>query len=97
MKNLQQEWLEKISQQRASGKSAAKWCREQNISYQTFLAWRKRLFPIEVTDRSSFTEIFENSSEPTWLEITTRGAKLLLAKKFNREALTRLIEVLREI
>ena len=91
------EWLEKITQQRSSEKSVSEWCRENGLSYQTFLFWRKRLLSIEIEKQSPFTELFENSSEPTWMEITIPGAKLVLAKKFNREALIRLIEVLREL
>lgn len=91
------EWLEKITQQKNSGKSASQWCRENGFSYQTFLSWRKRLCFLEIEKQSPFIELFENSSEPTWMEITIHGAKLVLAKKFNRETLIRLIEVLREM
>lgn len=95
MKTSEKQWSERIEQQRASGKSAAQWCREQDICYRSFLNRRKRLS--QVMKNSSFVEIFEETSEPTWMEITISGAKLILAKKFNRDSLMRLLQVLREL
>jgi hypothetical protein len=97
VKTSEKQWSERIEQQRASGKSVAQWCRDQDICYQTFLNWRKRLSQVQVMKSSPFVEIFEESSEPTWMEITTRGAKLVLARKFNRDSLMRLLQVLREL
>jgi hypothetical protein len=73
VKTSEKQWSERIEQQRASGKSVSQWCREQDICYQTFLNWRKRLSQVQVMKSSPFVEIFEESSESTWMEITTRG------------------------
>ena len=94
-RNSKKQWCEKIEQQKVSGKSAAKWCREQNVSYQSFLAWRKRLSSAVVAKNSAFIEMFDDSSESTWMEISTRGVKLVLSREINCKALTRLLETLR--
>lgn len=96
-KKSEKQWSEKIKQHHSSGKSARLWCQEQGLSYQSFLSWRKRLPAVDITKGSPFVEIFEDTSESTWMEISTKGAKLILAKKFNRESLTRLLQVLREL
>jgi hypothetical protein len=93
-KIIEQEWLEKIKQQAVSGKSAAEWCREQSVSYQTFICCRKRLSQKKETETSSFIEISDDydSNSPTWMEITMRGVGLTLAKNYNRELLRRFLE-----
>jgi hypothetical protein len=85
---LIQEWSEKIQKQTASGKSIAAWCREESISYNTFLYWHKRLQTNSSQDqvkRSSFIECPQDSD--VWIEIILEGAKLTLSKNFNRASL----------
>ena len=36
-------WQAAVAQQELSGLSAAAFCREQGLSYQSFISWRKRL------------------------------------------------------
>lgn len=83
------EWSEKIQRQAASGKAIAGWCREESISYNTFMYWRTRLRkPTPLQDqvkRSSFIEC-PQACEP-WIEITLEGAKLTLSKNFDRASL----------
>jgi hypothetical protein len=93
-------WLEKINQQEASGKSARTWCKEQGVSYQTFLYWRKRLSakpsstkPIK---QSFFLELPENSSE-AWMKISFRGVRLTLFKDFDKETLNFCLKLFRDL
>ena len=96
-KNAAKRWSERIQAHQASGKIVKIWCHENQVSYKSFLKWRSRLSSPEIKKGSPFVEIFEDSSEPTWMEITTKGAKLNLARKFNRESLIRLVEALRDL
>jgi len=89
------QWFEKIEQQKASGKKAAAWCRENGIPYQKFLTWRKRLCTNKDLTRASFFEAEDQNK--AWMEITMYGSKLTLTKKFNREAMSHLLEVLKGI
>ena len=93
---IAKQWSEKIEQQKASGKSASAWCRENDIPYQSFLKWRKRLAVDEDFIRSSFVEPIDVQDEK-WMEITMHGSKLTLTKKFNRESMAHLLEVLKGI
>ena len=81
--NLKQKWSEIIEQQKSSGKSVLEWCRIQNICYQSFLNWRKRLSQSEEKN-PSFIEMIEES---TWIEIHLEGAKIKITKNFDRGAL----------
>ena len=96
-KNAVRCWSERIEVHQASGKNAKIWCQENQVSYKSFLKWRSRLSSLEIKKGPLLIEIFEDSSEHTWMEITTKGAKLILARNFNRTSLIRLIEVLREL
>lgn len=91
---IAKKWSEKIEQQKASGKSAAVWCRENSVSYKNFLKWRKRLSLGESLTRSSFIEQGE-AEEQIWMEISMHGAKCSFTKKFNRQSMTHLLEVLK--
>lgn len=90
------DWATLIRQQAISGKTASAWCQEQQIDYKNFLRHRKRLLKVEI-DSGPFTELHEDTSEPTWLEISICGAKLILAKKFNKFVLTKIVELLRKL
>lgn len=83
------EWSKKIHKQMASGKSIAAWCREEGISYSTFLYWSKRIQkPISLEEqikRSSFIECPQDSE--VWIDIILEGAKLTLSRNFNRASL----------
>jgi hypothetical protein len=88
------EWSEKIKQQKASGKSAATWCGENNVHYQKFLRWRKRLSSDESLERSSFVESKEGQDE-IWMEIIMHGARCTFTKQFTREAVEHLSQVIK--
>lgn len=84
------QWSETIKKQMLSDKPAATWCRENNISYQTFLYWRKRLCPPskpkQQISRTQFTELSQSNWD-SWFRISCRGVRLVISKNFDREAL----------
>jgi hypothetical protein len=93
---ITKQWSERIEQQKASGKSAAAWCRENNIPYQNFLKLRKRLSSDESLRRSSFVESGE-AQDQAWMEITMHGATCTFTKKFDRKSMAHLLEVLKGV
>lgn len=50
------EWKHLIEQQRQSGISIEKWCRQQNLIPHTFHYWKDKLFPKQL-QKTSFTEL----------------------------------------
>lgn len=93
---ITKQWFERVEQQKASGKSCAAWCRENVIPYQTFLKWRRRLSASESLTRSSFVES-KDDEDQMWMEITMHGVRCTFTKKFNRQSMTHLLEVLKGV
>ena len=52
-----------IDRWKASGKSIKSFCREENVSYYTFLYWRNKL--VKKRNRSGFIKIQSPVSKPT--------------------------------
>jgi hypothetical protein len=70
------EWETKIQQQRQSGLSINKWCKENQTPISTFHQWEDRLYPKQKTPLSlkSFTELTEISgSKGAGIFIEYRG------------------------
>lgn len=89
------EWSEKLKQQLLSGKSAASWCKEEGISYNTFQYWKSR-FSRQNNPKASerpFIELPQESFQG-WIEILLPGAKLTISKDFDRGALLFCLKVL---
>jgi hypothetical protein len=51
------EWTAKISAWQQSGLSVAAWCRNNSVSYYSFLYWRKRQQAGELQEGGSFVEL----------------------------------------
>jgi hypothetical protein len=54
--NKKIEWKNLIEQQRQSGLSIEKWCRQQNLIPHTFHYWKDKLFPKQL-QKANFTEL----------------------------------------
>ncbi len=66
----QLEWKNIIEQQRQSGLSIDKWCRQNQIAPHNFHYWRDKLFPKSL-QKSSFTEL--NMRRPDAISLQARG------------------------
>lgn len=51
-----EQWQALVDQQRDSGLSAPKFCKQQNIGYASFCNWRKRLLDHPVSDSADSGE-----------------------------------------
>jgi hypothetical protein len=84
-----QEWQEKILQQKNSGKSVSRWCREHQISYNGFVYWKRRLNLSSSLKRSSFKEL--DFPKEAGLKIEGRGICITLSDNFDDITLIRFI------
>ena len=86
------EWEEKFRQQRESGFSIYRWCRENQIPPHIFYYWKERLFPKSLTSHLSFTEL--SNAKTTGITIEYRNLRICLDKRFDLIVLKQCLSVL---
>lgn len=97
-RELRKFWSEKLAQWQLSGKNGSQWCKEQKLSYQYFIYWKKVL-SVEQESREIASQFTELVDEP--LETKNSGIKiqcddlfLHVNVDFDSETLRRLILLL---
>ncbi len=92
----EEKWRRLVGQWEASGKTAIAWCREQSITYISFIAWRKRLkqIPEKNTD---FVELTDSTPTHSGIEIHLRDLTLQLTTDFDSDTLHRCLKVLERV
>jgi len=89
------EWETKLRQQRESGLSIERWCRQNQIASCSFHYWKSRLqFKSELT-RACFTELPVDQS--TGITMEYQGIRILIDKSFDPVALRSCLAALRGI
>lgn len=63
IRRSREQWAELIELQPGSGLSAPKFCEQAGVSYQSFMAWRKKLSTPET----------QSSDSPDFVELTASG------------------------
>jgi len=86
------EWEEKFRQQRESGLSIDRWCRENQIPPHAFYYWKERLFPKSLASHLSFTEL--SNAKTTGITIEYRNLRICLDKRFDLIVLKQCLAVL---
>ncbi len=99
-------WRSLLAEQKASGQSAAVFCRERGLREWQFYEWKKRLRPAEA---GSFVAVEVAASEPLArtepsplepgapLEVRLRGGRsVLVGPDFEARLLRRLLQVLEQ-
>jgi len=66
----QLKWKNLIEQQRQSGLSIEKWCRQNQILPHTFHYWKEKLFPQQL-QKNSFAEL--NMKRPDAISLQAKG------------------------
>ena len=99
---LAEKWKIRFEQWRESDLSGAAWCRENNITYQVFLYWRKKLEPSQETVPSSesFVELLDSKNPHklgTGIEVECQGVRIHLSKDFDAASFLRCLKLLRDI
>jgi hypothetical protein len=99
-----EKWRRIIESQRVSGQTAAAWCREHDIAYASFFAWKRRL--ASVLPAVDFVEILAAAesrpadTDPALgttgaIQVCCRGGRtLVLRRGFDRRLLVEVIDVL---
>jgi hypothetical protein len=87
-------WEQRLQGWKDSSLSAAKWCREQNISYATFCYWKSKL-QTPVQEGVIFEELKEPST--TAIELRWGEARLYLSEDFDIATLEKCLIVLRRV
>jgi hypothetical protein len=88
------EWENRLRQQKESGLSIERWCRENQIIPSAFYYWKYRLYPKRSLDRSSFTELTDKKGHG--ISIEYRGLIIRIDRHFDAVALKRCLSLLLE-
>jgi hypothetical protein len=86
-------WREIVGRQQASGLSAVRFCRENQIVYSSFFAWKRRL----ASPAQAFVEARVVESRPPSGRIQIRlrnGRRLIVGPGFDRELLAEVVSAL---
>ena len=94
-----QEWIDKVENWRSSNKSAAAWCRENDVDYDKFIYWKCRFFPKNAVKSigSKFLEFTEEKTNSTGITIEYQGFRIQLSKQLDLSALQSLLAVMRRL
>jgi len=88
-------WQQLVQEWRTSGKNAARWCRENQISYQSFCHWRKKA---TWDDSSQFVELSDQTqSMQSGIGLSCGGLVLQISSHFDEDALLRFLAVLKKL
>jgi len=86
-------WLERIHEQKSSSLSIAVWCKQNQIPYQTFCYWKRRLTKPSIT-QVSFIEQQEKDTQ-SGIQLECKGIKVHLEKDFDSSTLSRVLTLLK--
>jgi len=89
------EWETKLRQQKESGLSVDRWCRENQVTSTAFYYWKERLYPKQLITQSSFAELTETKGAAIAIEY--RGFRIHVDRSFDSVALKRCLSLLKEI
>lgn len=88
------QWNQNLANQKASGLTIQRWCRENNISPQQFYYWKRKLkHPAKVT-RASFTELLDENNPLLFFECN--GIRLFVDRSCDQPLLNQCLVALRE-
>jgi hypothetical protein len=90
---LKQQWKDRILEQRSSGLSIPKWCRQNDVPIYNFRYWQDKLLPVSI-ERSAFTEMIpKKDNQGICLEC--QGMKIYLSPGFDTQVLKKCLEVIK--
>lgn len=91
-------WQENLAQWQASGKSAAMWCKEQEISFNNFCYWKNKLKKSSNNsefNKNDFVEISDKPQDSSGIIIECQGVNIHLSKNFDPKTLMSCLYTLR--
>lgn len=98
MKDKRESWKRDIASWQSSGMTLSAWCKENNISYNTFLYRRKRLEDMgKNREPTKFLELCEEARNDSGVSLSINGISLQLSGQFDEEVLLRCLRVIRSL
>lgn len=89
-------WSERIAAQAASGLSGRSWCEREDVSYWSFLQWRRRLGGETSSERPlRFLRVLPVEADGSAVRIRIGGALIEVGVGFDPGVLRRVVEALR--
>ena len=89
-------WSERIAAQAASGLSGRMWCEREDVSYWSFLQWRRRLGGETPGERPlRFLRVLPGEADASGVRIQIGGALIEVGAGFDPGVLRRVVEALR--
>jgi len=95
-------WEQRIADQENSGKTIRDWCRDNSIKEGRFYCWRRKLQEESLVSKEPQKwlplEIEKTKSSPSpTITVTIGVAKIEIPQNFNRDQLSQIIQVLKNI
>ena len=89
------EWTDKITAWQRSGLTVAAWCRNNSLSYHSFISWRKRLQSETHRDGGKFVELtVEQTASPIILECN--GVTVQVSSGFDPALLCEVLSLIKK-
>jgi hypothetical protein len=89
-------WSERIAAQAASGLSGRMWCDREEVSYWSFMQWRRRLGGETFGERPlRFVRVLPVEADASAVRIRIAGALIEVGAGFDPGVLRRVVEALR--
>jgi len=85
-------WKKIINEWNKTGEVAKHWCQKHNISYISFISWRKRLSNV---NPPSFIEVLEERNEPFLIELEFQSITLRLKNGFDKEVVRKCLQLIK--
>jgi hypothetical protein len=94
-------WQELIQQWEASQMTAKAWCLQNEVAYDSFIIWRKRLRDAlqgtATSPKIPVVELVDASATLSGIEMRINGLRLILCKDFDPSTLLRCLQVLEKL
>lgn len=91
-------WRKDLENWLSSGMTITAWCKENNVSYNTFQYRRKRLGNShENRENTRFIELQEESCADSGVRVAIKGISLQLSEQFDETVLLRCLRVIRSL
>ena len=89
-------WTERIAAQAASGLSGRSWCAREDVSYWSFMQWRRRLGGETSGERPlSWVRVWPVEADASAVRIWIGAALIEVGAGFDAGVLRRVVEALR--
>lgn len=85
-------WLERIAAQAASGWSGRAWCEQEDVSYRSFIQWRRRLGAAAATKaRLSFVRVLPEEANGSMVQLRVGSVRIEVRSGFDAVLLRQVV------